>query len=409
MVLVANEGEPNADLHSDPEGSVSVINLKRGVELLKNDNVRTARFDVFNEGRPRHRELDRASRSSVRGRRSRRTSSPSTSRSRPTRKRRGSPLQENNALAVIRIQSARVKELLPLGTKDHALPGNELDASNRDDTINIARWPVQGMYQPDAIARLQVGAETFLVTANEGDTREYDTFVELEQVRNLELDPVAFPNADELQEQPNIGRLVVTTANGDANGDGKYEQLFAFGARSFSIWSAGGALVWDSGSDLERITAATFPADFNSTDDENGSFDDRSDNKGPEPEGVTIGEIGGRQYAFVALERIGGVVVYGRHRPRTHRPSCTTSTTRDFGGDAEAARRATSHRRACCSSPPATARRPSAGGDGERGERHGHRARGLRSGRRRHAEPAAQQRRRVVAAAAGEHRRDTGR
>jgi 2',3'-cyclic-nucleotide 2'-phosphodiesterase (5'-nucleotidase family) len=312
-----------------------VINLRRGVKLLSNDNVRTARFDAFNQGRSRHRELDPRIRIYGPGASVAQDLEPEYIAVSADSKTAWVTLQENNALAVIKIPSARVAKLVALGTKDHALPGNELDASNRDDTINIASWPVRGMYQPDAIARLQLGAETFLVTANEGDARDYPGFAEEEQVRNLDLDPIAFPNADELQEQPSIGRLVVTKANGDANGDGRYEELFALGARSFSIWSADGALVWDSGSDFERITAAAFPADFNSTDDENGSFDNRSDNKGPEPEGVAIGEIGGRQYAFVALERIGGVMVYDVTDP--HAPSFVHYfNNRDFGGDAEA-------------------------------------------------------------------------
>jgi len=40
-------------------------------------------------------------------------------------------------------------------------------------------------------------------------------------------------------------------------------------------------------------------------------MDDRSDDKGPESEGVTIASLFGRTYLFVMLERIGG------GRPRT--------------------------------------------------------------------------------------------
>ena len=42
----------------------------------------------------------------------------------------------------------------------------------------------------------------------------------------------------------------------------------------------------------------------------NNTRDDRSDDKGPEPEGVTVANVFGRKYLFVMLERIGGVVVY---------------------------------------------------------------------------------------------------
>jgi hypothetical protein len=89
----------------------------------------------------------------------------------------------------------------------------------------------------------------------------------------------------------------------------------AFGARSFSIWTTTGSLVFDSGDALEQITAAAFPANFNSNNDANNSFDTRSDDKGPEPEGVTIGKVGSKTYAFIGLERMSGVVVYDISTP----------------------------------------------------------------------------------------------
>lgn len=58
------------------------------------------------------------------------------------------------------------------------------------------------------------------------------------------------------------------------------------------------------------------PADFNSTDSANGTFDTRSDDKGPEPEGLTLGEVAGRTYAFVGLERVGGIFIYDVSQPR---------------------------------------------------------------------------------------------
>ena len=96
---------------------------------------------------------------------------------------------------------------------------------------------------------------------------------------------------------------------GDTDGDGDYDALYTLGGRSFSIWSAEGGLVFDSDADLERITAATYPDNFNASND-NNNFDDRSDNKGPEPEGLAVGTIDGRRYAFIGLERTGGIVAY---------------------------------------------------------------------------------------------------
>jgi hypothetical protein len=134
-------------------------------------------------------------------------------------------------------------------------------------------------------------------------------------VRDLALDATAFPNAADLKNDDFIGRLTVTTRLGDTDGDGDFDALYAFGGRSFSIRDADGGLVFDSGDELERIVAAANPTFFNS-DHEANNFDNRSDNKGPEPEGVAIGEIRDRVFAFVGLERQGGIVVYDVTDPK---------------------------------------------------------------------------------------------
>lgn len=198
---------------------------------------------------------------------------------------------------------------------------NGLDASDRDNVINIRNWPLRGMYQPDAIASFTVGGERFLVTANEGDARDYPGFAEEARARSLRSRYPALPEvADDLQ----MGRLTVTTAAPET------AVPYVFGTRSFSIWNATtGAQVWDSGSELEVRTAAIFPRNFNSNNDEN-NFDNRSDNKGPEPEGVAVGTIGGRTYAFVGLERIGGVMMYDVTEP-TAPAFVQYLNTRQFG------------------------------------------------------------------------------
>ncbi|MBN1261737.1 MAG: choice-of-anchor I family protein, partial [Anaerolineae bacterium] len=193
---------------------------------------------------------------------------------------------------------------------------NALDASDKDAGIAIQNWPVHGMYQPDAIASYEVGGETFLVTANEGDARDYDGYSEEERVKDLTLDPTVFTDTATLQADENLGRLKTTSAMGDANDDGLYEELYAYGARSFSIWDANGELVFDSADQFEQITAALAPTLFNSQGDA-GSFDERSDDKGPEPEGVTVATLGGRVFAFIGLERVGGVMVYDVTNPES--------------------------------------------------------------------------------------------
>ena len=168
---------------------------------------------------------------------------------------------------------------------------------------------------PDAIKTIEYQGHTFIISANEGDARDYKCYSEETRIGDLTLDPTAFPNTKNLQENENLGRLKTTKANGDTDGDGDVDQLYSYGARSFSIWSAGGQLVYDSGNELEKITAERLPNDFNSTNDENDSFDNRSDDKGSEPEGVEIGIIKSRTYAFIGLERVGGIFIYDVTNP----------------------------------------------------------------------------------------------
>ncbi len=194
---------------------------------------------------------------------------------------------------------------------------NGLDASDRDDEINIANWPVYGMFMPDTIDAFELGGRTFLITANEGDAREYDTLVEEERIKDLDLNPAYFADAGDLQENEEIGRLNATSTMGDWDNDGEYEALFVFGGRSFSIWDEQGNLVYDSGSLIEEITAELFPDDFNANNDENDSLESRSDNKGPEPEAVEVASIGGRTFAFVGLERMGGFLTFDISVPWT--------------------------------------------------------------------------------------------
>jgi hypothetical protein len=195
-----------------------------------------------------------------------------------------------------------------------SVPG--LDASDRDSAININPWPVFGMYEPDAIATFKVGKQSYLITANEGDARDWPGLSEEARVSSLSLDATAFPNGAALKNNAALGRLNVTRTLGDTDGDGDFDQLYTLGGRSFAIWTTDGRQVYDSGSDFERISAARFPAFFNASNDDR-AFDSRSDNKGPEPEAVTVGEIGKRKYAFIGLERMGGIMIYDITHPES--------------------------------------------------------------------------------------------
>jgi hypothetical protein len=306
--LVANEGIPNPSYTVDPEGTVSVITVQNGV--ITQADVRTADFQAYNSL-----PLDPSIRIFGPGASVAQDLEPEHLVVAQNGQTAWVTLQENNAVAVIDVASATVTDLFGLGFKDYSLPGNGLDPSDRDNGIRIGNWPVLGMYQPDAIEEFKIGSTSYLITANEGDAREYAAFAEEVRLSALPLDPVAFPNAAALKQQAALGRLRVTSATGDTDHDGDFDQIYAFGARSFSIWTTTGSLVFDSGDALEQITAAAFPANFNSNNDANNSFDARSDDKGPEPEGVTIGKVGSKTYAFIGLERMSGVVVYDISTP----------------------------------------------------------------------------------------------
>jgi hypothetical protein len=247
-------------------------------------------------------------------------------------------LQEANAVAVIDVPTATVQQILRLGLKDHSLERNALDPSDREGpnntaVIKIGPWPLFGMYQPDAIASYNVGNQRFLVTANEGDSRsggDFPGFNEEVTVGDSTyvLDPDVFPNAASLKTNAALARLTVSNKSGDLDGDGDFDQIHVFGARSFSIWTIDGQQVWDSGDQFERYfedPANGYRAIFNASHDDNRP-DRRSDNKGPEPEGLAIGRVGGRQYAFVGLERMGGVMAYDISQPQAPRFAAYANT-----------------------------------------------------------------------------------
>lgn len=308
--LVANEGEPNDDYDVDPEGSISIVDLSAGIAGAV---VRTAGFTDFNVGGPRAAELPAGVRIYGPG-------ATVAQDLEPEYIAAGNEvafvsLQEANAIARVDIVNARIDAIFALGTKDHSLPGQGLDPSDRDAGIAIGNWPVHGMFQPDGIALYEQNGVPYILTANEGDTRDYDGFGEESRVSGLTLDPTAFPNAATLQQNAQLGRLTVTTVDGDVGNDNDYDAIFVPGGRSFSvIRGSDGQRVFDSGDDFEQITALLAPTLFNSQGDA-GSFDGRSDNKGPEPESVVVGRVGGRDFGFIGLERIGGFFVYDLNDP----------------------------------------------------------------------------------------------
>lgn len=316
-VLVANEGEAANGVN--PDGSISIIDLSAGV---LNPTVNTATFTGFNGQENAFRNQG------VRifpGQTVSQDVEPEYITVSDDGTTAWVSLQENNAIAIVDIVNAQVTSIVPLGAKNFNAPGNGLDPSDQDGvvfggaansrSVRINNWPVFGLYQPDTIATVTIAGQTYLITANEGDTRN-----EARRVSTLTLDPNAFPNAAQLKLTQNLGRLDVSSIDG-LNAQGQYSQLFAYGGRSFSIWNVTNGLsqVFDSGDDFEQILAAfsatpLTPSIFNS-DGTPSSFDSRSDNRGPEPEGLAVGTVGNRLYSFVGIERAGGFMVYDITNP----------------------------------------------------------------------------------------------
>ena len=301
-VVVANEGEPNDDYTVDPKGGVSIVNVKtqeaynldfeafNGQEAdLENQGLR-----VFGPGATLAMDLE-----------------PEYVTVSDDSKTAWVTLQENNGVAVVNLESKQIEAILPLGYKNYANPGNEIDPSDEDGKKELRSVPAFGMYQPDAIAYYNVNGMDYIVTANEGDAREYEGtpgFVEEDRVKDVTLDPDAFPDFETLQLEENLGRLKLTLVNGDTDGDGDFDEIYSFGARSFSIWSGMGQLVYDSGNEIAQRTLELTPDAFN-------GGDGRSDDKGAEPEAVSILKIGERQILFVGLERNNQVLVYDISNP----------------------------------------------------------------------------------------------
>ncbi|CAL2079065.1 conserved protein of unknown function precursor containing a type A C-terminal secretion signal [Tenacibaculum sp. 190524A02b] len=187
------------------------------------------------------------------------------------------------------------------------------DASNKDDKINIQNQPTLGMYQPDAIASYTVNGMDYIVTANEGDARDYDGYSEETRVKDVTLNSSVYPNASTLQQNENLGRLKTTTATGDYNNDGTIDQIYSYGARSFSIFDKYGNLVYDSADLFGQTVKEEEPDLFNQDE---GEKDNRSDDKGVEPEAVAIGKINDKVFAFIGLERQNSIIVFDITNPK---------------------------------------------------------------------------------------------
>lgn len=291
-ILTANEGEPNDAYTNDPAGTISIISVADNYAVTTIDfslmadqqTALTAKgFRIFGVGKNFIKDIE-----------------PEYITVSADSKTAWVTLQENNAIAKVDIANKKITNIFPLGFKDYNVDGNEIDPSDLDNALLAKKWNVKGVYMPDGIALLESGGIPYLFTANEGDAREYSGFSEVKRVKAVTLDAAAFPTGAALRADAQLGRLNITTTLGDVDGDGDFDALYSFGARSFSVWNGNdGAQVFDSKNELDTKTIAA------------GIYDDgRSDDKSVEPEGITVGKIGNKNVAFVGMERADAVAVY---------------------------------------------------------------------------------------------------
>ena len=319
-ILVANEGEPRMGFGegvTDPAGSVTVILLN--AEHIEESSVLTLGFEKFDA----EKEALMAD-----GILMVKDNLPSIDFEpeyiATTNETALIALQENNAIAVLDLVSMTFSGVYSLGFKDLSLKENALDlvsdgiyeAKTYADTVSA--------YMPDGIAVYETEDATYLLTANEGDAREWGS--DATEYCNESKETLISTDGMEAAKVRVIDAEVT-----DGMPEGKNVM---YGGRSFSVYRVeedGLTQVFDSGNDFERLTAAYVPEYFNCSNDDN-EYDSRSQKKGPEPESVVVGEVDGRTYAFVALERIGGIMVYDITNPEDITYS-NYINTRDFSED----------------------------------------------------------------------------
>ncbi|AXG74303.1 T9SS C-terminal target domain-containing protein [Flavobacterium arcticum] len=312
-VITADEGQPSSDYTTnDPEGSVSIIDITGGAATLTNANVTTLDFTSFNANEATL--IAAGVRKVIPTSTLSQDMEPEYVAVSADSQKAWIALQESNAIAEVNLTNNTVTDIWALGTKDMSAVGNGFDISDENGEILIANWPIQAYYTPDAIATYSVDGVNYIITANEGDEKEYGDFEERTTIGSDDymLDATAYPQSAMLKNSFNAGRMRVTNVNGNTDDDTDFDQMYCLGSRSFSIFNADTKeIVFDSGDDFEMYIAndPNFSAIFNA-DNEDNELKGRSRAKGPEPEGVTIATIGDHTFAFIGLERVGGVMVY---------------------------------------------------------------------------------------------------
>lgn len=232
-------------------------------------------------------------------------------------------IQEANAIGKLDIEAASFESVTR--AFESKLSVTARDTSDRDSGAGPRNYAnVVGASQPDAIASFKVGSGHYFVTANEGDAREYTCLNDDQRGSSLKVDTRRFPNWSTLSASAALGRAKVNPTIGDRDGDGDIDTIHLRGSNSMTMYRNGIAL-WDSGELLDQIQIKAFGvANINgshslSSDKSTMNYvgQDRSDDKGSEPEGVAVGMVGNTRVAILGLERMTALAVFDITQPRS--------------------------------------------------------------------------------------------
>lgn len=293
-------------------------------------------------------------------------------------------LQENSAIVTVDVPAAAdwaskppsASRIDALGLKDWSESGSTAGVDLiADGNCTLKKFPgYKTLRQPDSIAVVSVDGIDYILSANEGDDKEYGDFEEKMKAKDviasdgtvklakMTVDSAALSN---YKAQNDLGadskrRVTIGSASIDYSTPSapKITDMVGFGGRGISIWKpadAGLTLVWDSGSQMEVEQCSAYPWAHNGVQDEefalvNGvlynassaglqstiremndpavdgcadrgdgqagacplgkTIDSRSPKDGAAPEAIVAGVACGRLLAVTATEKQGTAFVY---------------------------------------------------------------------------------------------------
>ena len=168
-LVVADEGEPNSfygtDDGRDPKGSISLVHVNRSAP--SSSEVTSLGFGSYTRRQLNDLGLRLSGPDGTRVARDIEPEFVSISRDGRTAH---VTLQENNGIATIDLETAGISALFSAGIQDYSKAGR-VDTSDADDAYRPRQRELLGLNMPDGISSYEAKGKTYLITANEGDTR----------------------------------------------------------------------------------------------------------------------------------------------------------------------------------------------------------------------------------------------